>query len=134
MIGPIIAVAGDARANTVIEGLKSEIANAVANVPGLRVGGQLISVAPAAPLPSADSAQQAATPAPVLGVLRIEGTVQRENAQYRILLRAIDMQSDSSLWSGAFDGHADSLLVLQGRVSRGVASALTIISMSMNAR
>ena len=139
MIGPIIAIAGDERAHTVIEGLKSEIANAVANVPGLRVGGQLVSVAPPAPLSPADSSQAATAaatqaPAPATDVLRIEGTVQRENTQYRILLRAVDLQSDSSLWSGAFDGHADSLLALQGRVSRGVASALTIISVARNSR
>jgi TolB-like protein len=51
----------------------------------------------------------------------------------RVLVRAVDAAADSVLWTGAFDGHADSLLALQGRVARGIAGALTVIAVSRNA-
>jgi TolB-like protein len=121
-IGPLTVIGDAPEIRSLVQGLTSELATALVVVPGLRIGAQ-----PAAPAATSTSAAPAtpaaAVPAPTL---RLEGTVQHERGQVRLLLRALDTTGDSTLWSGAFDGRADSLLVFQSRVARSVASALVI--------
>ena len=135
-IGPISAVGGDARARALADALVSEIANALAGVPGIRVGAQGLSSSGASTeaalvegAPGADSAAGAGGDgrASGPGLLRIEGTVQRESGALRVLVRAIDAPADSMLWSGSFDGRVDSLFALQQRVAIGVSSAVSVI-------
>jgi TolB-like protein len=59
--------------------------------------------------------------------MRLVGTVQREGVQVRVLLRAVDAAQGNAVWSGSFDGRADSLLALQGRVARTVANGLAAV-------
>ncbi|MES2524206.1 MAG: serine/threonine-protein kinase [Gemmatimonadota bacterium] len=131
-IGPIAAIGRDAAATRVVEALPSEISTALVSVPGLRVGGLSPDRADAGG--TTDSAPAPIGLTPARPVLRLEGSVQRENLQVRVLLRAVDTGVDSVLWSASFEGHADSLLALQGRVARGVTSALLQLSASRNAR
>ena len=120
VVGPLVAVGGDAQAAAFIQGLTSELETVLVAVPGLRVA--------TADARARDSAS-AATPVPIASEsrLRLEGTVQREGTQVRVLLRAMDLGRGTAVWSGSFDGRADSLLALQGRVARSVANGLAVL-------
>jgi serine/threonine-protein kinase len=129
VIGPLSAVGGDARARLLGDALASELAVSLANVPGIRVGAQVTRSRDASPV--RDSAGAGALPdSAAAPMLRLEGTVQRENAEFRVLLRAIDTGADSTLWSGSFDGRADSLFALQRRVALEVTFALNNLLLS----
>jgi serine/threonine-protein kinase len=130
VVGPLVAIGGDAQAATFIEGLTSELETVLVAVPGLRV-----ARAEGSPGASPVAGATAATPtaalspvvAPAFDALRLEGTVQREGTQVRVLLRAVDTGDGAAVWSSSFDGRADSLLALQGRVARTVATGLAAV-------
>jgi TolB-like protein len=140
VIGPISAVGGDSRARALADALVSELANALGGVPGIRVRAPGLSSGPKGASGSADSLLRTSGAAPFAdstgidagagsaGLLRIEGTVQRESGAFRVLVRAIDVPADVMLWSGSFDGQADSLFALQQRVALAVSSAVSLLA------
>jgi serine/threonine-protein kinase len=121
---PLGAVGRDAKAAAIAEGLTSELSSAIAGVTGVRVASQTAAGAYAADAPSRTAR---ATPAEIgrtLGVaLLLEGTVQREGEQLRIVLRIVDATADSTVWSRTFDGLAGSALSVQAVASNAVVAA-----------
>jgi hypothetical protein len=110
--------------------MTSELETVLVAVPGLRVS--RAEPAPgASPVPGGTGTASPATTTPALAAipdaLRLVGTVQREGTQLRVLLRAMDVDAGTAVWSGSFDGRADSLLALQGRVARTVANGLAVL-------
>jgi serine/threonine-protein kinase len=129
VVGPLTAVGGDAQAATFIEGLTSELETMLVAVPGLRVARDSTSPG-ASPVPGARPPAAPAATAPAVTTpetMRLLGTVQREGTQVRVLLRAVETGQGTAVWSGSFDGRADSLLALQGRVARTVVTGLAAL-------
>ena len=127
---PMVAVAGDARARSVAEGLTSQLAGALTRVPGLRVASAGAPPAPdstrlpvpgAAPVP-----QQPAAPPADAATLLVQGTVQREGEQMRVVLRLVDPARDSTLWSETFDRAASEVFALQDDAARALVAALAL--------
>ena len=133
VVGPLTAVSGDRESATLIAGLTSELETVLVAVPGLRVSRVDTARAPTTGAPATPASSGTASPttapapAPLPEDLRLEGTVQREGMQVRVLLRAMDLTDGTAVWSGSFDGRADSLLALQGRVARTVATGLAAV-------
>jgi serine/threonine-protein kinase len=123
---PLVAVGDDARARAVAEGLTSQLAGALARVPGLRV-----SPAPVAGPAGDSSSAVAPVAAPIVasvpvaaGALLVRGTVQREGELLRVVLRVDDAVADSTLWSESFDRGADAVFALQDDAARALVAAL----------
>jgi len=115
---PFDVVGRDARAATIGEGLTAELATSLAGVPGMRVA----SAAGAAALIARHSAPVEI--ARSLGVtLLLEGTVQREGEQVRVMVRAVDPAIETTVWSRTFDGRTAGVLALQDLVSTAVVAA-----------
>jgi len=116
---PLTAIARDAKAAAVAVGLTAQLASAISGVPGVRVA-SATAARTAAGAPGAMPAKLAST----LGVsLLLEGTVQREGDQLRIVLRLVDATADSTVWSRTFDGLAGSALSVQEVASNAVVAA-----------
>jgi TolB-like protein len=115
---PLSGIGNDQRARDAAEGLTSEVLNAVTGVSGLRVA------SPAATRTAADSGASLIALGRSLGVTHVlQGTVQRERQQLRVILRLVRVANDSTVWSSSFNGSTDSTLALQDAVARAVASA-----------
>ena len=120
---------GDPQAATFIEGLTSELETVLVAVPGLRVVRDSASPG-ASPVPGVQPPASPAATAPAVTnteAMRLLGTVQREGTQVRVLVRAVETGQGTAVWSGSFDGRADSLLALQGRVARTVVTGLAAL-------
>ena len=126
VVMPLVAVGDDARARAIAEGLTSQLAGALARVPGLRVSPVPVA-GPAGDTASAVApvvAPIAAAIPPAAGALLVRGTVQREGEQLRVVLRVEDAVADSTLWSESFDRGADAVFALQDDATRALAAAL----------
>ena len=126
VVMPLVAVGDDARARAIAEGLTSQLAGALARVPGLRVSPVPVA-GPAGDTASAVApvvAPIAASIPPAAGALLVRGTVQREGEQLRVVLRVEDAVADSTLWSESFDRGADAVFALQDDATRALAAAL----------
>ena len=116
---PLESIGNDARARDVAAGIASELANAMAGVPGLRVTSLASATAIRDRLRASTDRTQ-----PLDVTLLLEGTVQRERNTLRVAVRLVQAARDSTMWSQLFQGSADSVLQLQSTVVSGVAAAV----------
>jgi serine/threonine-protein kinase len=93
--------------------IMTDLANALTAVPGVRI---IPPIDPLALLP-ADSTR-------ALSTMRMTGTIQREGDRVRVNLRLSRIVSDSTLWSGRFDGQRTNLLTLEDDIAAGAAEGV----------
>lgn len=99
-------------------GLTSELTSAISTLGGVRVVSQASAVAIRDRLRAG-----ADTSAPPVALM-LEGTVQRERNDLRVVVRLVRLANDSTLWTQTFNGVADSTLRLQSTVVNGVTAAV----------
>ncbi len=116
---PLESVGNDTRARDVAAGIASELANAMAGVPGLRVTSNASASAIRDRLRASTDRTQ-----PLDVSLLLEGTVQRERNTLRVTVRLVQAGRDSTMWSQVFQGVADSVLQLQTTVANAAAAAV----------
>jgi eukaryotic-like serine/threonine-protein kinase len=97
---------GDTRDSALARTLTSDLSNALGGIQGLRL---MAPVDPLALVP-ADTSRQSP-------VMRMTGTVQRENDRVRVNLRLSKIANDSTLWTGRFDGRRTDLLALEDDIA-----------------
>jgi serine/threonine-protein kinase len=116
---PLVSIGGDAQAGQAAEGITSELASAIARVPGVRVSSQTTAAA---------VRQGAASPAAAARALNVtmlvEGTVQRARERLRVSVRLVNVGNDSTVWASTFDGSTNDALALQDSTVRAVAAAV----------
>src|SRR5690606_18060103 len=88
-------------AGVAARGLSSELTSAISTLGGLRV----VSQASAAAIRDQIRAGSATGAPPV--ALMLEGTVQRERNDLRVVVRLVRLANDSTLWTQTFNGVAD---------------------------
>jgi serine/threonine-protein kinase len=116
---PLEGIGQDARAREVARGLTSEVAGTLAGVAGMRVLSEASATA------VRDRLRAASDSGPPPGVaLLLEGTVQRERGDLRVVVRLVQTSNDSTLWAQVFNGAVDSTFALQSEVSRAVQTAV----------
>ena len=93
--------------------ITTDLSNALAGLEGLRV---IPPIDPLAFVP-ADSTRGRTT-------MRLTGTVQREADRVRVNLRLSRIASDSTLWTGRFDGRRADLLTLEDDIAAAALGAL----------
>jgi serine/threonine-protein kinase len=116
---PLVSVGNDAQAGQAAEGITSELATAIARVPGVRVSSQTTAAA---------VRQTVRTPADAARVLNatmlVEGTVQRARERLRVSVRLVSVGNDSTVWSSTIDGTTADALALQDSTVKAVAAAV----------
>jgi TolB-like protein len=116
---PLVSIGGDVQANQAAEGITSELATAIARVPGVRVTSQTTAAA------VRQGAQSPAEAARTLNVtFLVEGTVQRARERLRVSVRLVSVGNDSTVWANTFDGTTNDALALQDSTVRAVAGAV----------
>jgi TolB-like protein len=116
---PLVSIGNDAEANQAAQGITSEVASALARVPGVRVTSQTTAAA------VRQGVQSPAEAARALNVTYlIEGTVQRARDRLRVSVRLVSVGNDSTVWSGTFNGTTADALTLQDSTVRAVAGAV----------
>jgi eukaryotic-like serine/threonine-protein kinase len=117
---PLVSVGNDAQAGQAAEGITSELATAIARVPGVRVSSQTTAAA---------VRQGVRTPADAARALNatmlVEGTVQRARERLRVSIRLVSVGNDSTVWSSTIDGTTADALALQDSTVKAVAAAVT---------
>ena len=116
---PLVSVGSDAQAGQAAEGITSELATAIARVPGVRVSSQTTAAA---------VRQGVRTPADAARALNatmlVEGTVQRARERLRVSIRLVSVGNDSTVWSSTIDGTTADALALQDSTVKAVAAAV----------
>jgi serine/threonine-protein kinase len=116
---PLASVGNDAQAGQAAEGITSELATAIARVPGVRVSSQTTAAA---------VRQGVRTPADAARALNatmlVEGTVQRARERLRVSIRLVSVGNDSTVWSSTIDGTTADALALQDSTVKAVAAAV----------
>jgi TolB-like protein len=116
---PLVSVGNDAQAGQAAEGITSELATAIARVPGVRVSSQTTAAA---------VRQGVRTPADAARALNatmlVEGTVQRARERLRVSIRLVSVGNDSTVWSSTIDGTTADALALQDSTVKAVAAAV----------
>jgi TolB-like protein len=116
---PLEGIGQDARAREVARGLTSEVTGTLAGVAGMRVLSEASAIA------VRDRLRAAADSGTAAGVaLLLEGTVQRERSDVRVVVRLVQTSNDSTLWAQVFNGVVDSTFALQSAVARAVSTAV----------
>lgn len=116
---PLLPVGGDARARDVAQALGAELSTGLSSVPGMRVASQAGVTA------ALDTVRAPREVAARLGVAYVvEGSVQRERSALRATVRFVRVATDSTVWSGTFNGSADSALTFQAGVVRSVVEGV----------
>jgi adenylate cyclase len=113
-VRPIAAAGADARAASIAEGLTSDLASALSQLPGYRV----------VPLSAGQDVTEGELAA---GALAVEGTVQRDGAVVRVRLRLVDPTRRAILWTALRRGSADSVLALQDELTGAAVLALAAL-------
>jgi serine/threonine-protein kinase len=90
-----------------------DLSSALGSVPGLRV---VPPIDPLTFLPADGTRGPSA--------MRITGTVQREGDRVRVNVRLSRIASDSTLWTGRFDGRRTDLLTLEDDIAAGAAEGV----------
>ena len=116
---PLVSIGNDAQATQTAEGITSQIATAVSQVPGVRVSSQTTAAA---------VRQGVRTPAEAARALNatmlIEGTVQRANQRLRVSVRLVSVGNDSTVWASTIDGTTNDALALQDSTVKAAAAAV----------
>ena len=116
---PLVSVGNDAQAGQAAEGITSELATAIARVPGVRVSSQTTAAA---------VRQGVRTPADAARALNatmlVEGTVQRARERMRVSVRLVSVGNDSTVWASTIDGTTADALALQDSTVKAVAAAV----------
>ena len=116
---PLVSVGNDAQAGQAAEGITSELATAIARVPGVRVSSQTTAAA---------VRQTVRTPADAARALNatmlVEGTVPRARERLRVSVRLVSVGNDSTVWSSTIDGTTADALALQDSTVKAVAAAV----------
>jgi TolB-like protein len=113
-VRPIAAAGADARAASIAEGLTSDLASALSQLPGYRV----------VPLSAGQDVTEGELAA---GALAVEGTVQRDGAVVRVRLRLVDPTRRAILWTALRRGSGDSVLALQDELTGAAVLALAAL-------
>jgi serine/threonine-protein kinase len=101
---------GSERDSVLSRTITTDLSNALSGIAGLRV---IPPVDPLALLP-ADSSRGPST-------MRMTGTIQREGDRLRVNLRLSRIATDSTLWTGRYDGKRTDLLTLEDDVAAGAS-------------
>jgi adenylate cyclase len=116
---PLVSIGNDAQATQAAEGITSQLATAVSQVPGVRVSSQTTTAA---------VRQGVRTPAEAARALNatmlIEGTVQRANQRLRVSVRLVSVGNDSTVWASTIDGTTNDALALQDSTVKAAAAAV----------
>jgi serine/threonine-protein kinase len=119
---PLVSVGNDAQAGQAAQGITSELATAIARVPGVRVSSQTTAAA---------VRQGVRTPADAARALNatmlVEGTVQRARDRLRVSVRLVNVGNDSTMWSSTIDGTTNDALALQDSTVKAVAAAVASV-------
>ncbi|HEX6052713.1 MAG TPA: serine/threonine-protein kinase [Gemmatimonadaceae bacterium] len=116
---PLVSIGNDAEAGQAAQGITSEVASALARVPGVRVASQTTVAA------VRQGVQSPAEAARALNVTYLlEGTVQRARERLRVSVRLVSVGNDSTVWAGTFNGTTADALALQDSTVRAVAGAV----------
>jgi serine/threonine-protein kinase len=114
IVHPIAAAGADARAAAIAQGLTSDLASALSQLPGYRV----------VPLSAGHDITAGELAA---GALALEGTVQRDRAVVRVRLRLVDPTGRAILWTALRRGSEDSVLALQDELTGAAVLALATL-------
>ena len=116
---PLVSIGNDTQASQAAEGITSQLATAVSQVPGVRVSSQTTAAA---------IRQGVRTPAEAARALNatmlIEGTVQRANQRLRVSVRLVSVGNDSTVWASTIDGTTNDALALQDSIVKAAAAAV----------
>lgn len=112
-VSSFVAIGGDSAAGAAALGLTSQVTNALARLPGLRVA----AVEGSTPGTDSVAGRRAA--------MRLDATVQRERDRMRVLTRLTSVESDSTVWVGTHEGSASSLFALQDSVAQAIVRAVS---------
>ena len=112
---PFVNVSGDPDNEYFSDGVTDELITALARLPGVRVPGRTSSFAFKG---QNITIQQFAD---TLGVAHVlEGTVRRDGDRVVITATLLDAQTDSQLWSEAFDRELTDIFEIQNDIARAI--------------
>lgn len=119
---PLQDVSPEGKAGPIVDGIASELVNALSQAPELRVAGTTSSF----------SLRNDPRPLPELGRLLgvkylVEGTVSRVGERVRVSVRLLDAAQGFRVWSETYDRPFAEILQVQDDIARSVAGALKVL-------
>ena len=114
-------LSGDKENEYFSDGISEELLNVLAKVPGLRVAARTSAFYFKGKNATAQEIGQK------LGVAHlVDGSVQRDGANVRVMARLSRADTGEQVWSGKFEGELKNIFALQDQIAGGIAENLKL--------